>query len=115
MRQINFFIIFLVIMGLVLFALENTSPASIQVTSGWKIAAPLSVELIIAMGLGAVLAWVFSAWTNMLRMMEFYKKNQEIDNLQQEVTQLSVKIDERKQLASASAIDVEVEDKTKEG
>lgn len=112
MRQLNFLIIFLVILFLVIFSLENTLPATIQITPAWKITAPLAIELIVVMGLGAVIAWLFSSWASMQGMMQFYKKNQQIDTLQQQVTQLAVKIDERKQL-SASAIDVEVEDKTK--
>ena len=114
MRQINFVVSFIVALALVLFALENTSPASIQIIPQLKVAAPISVELILAMGLGAVLAWIFSVWSGLQKSIEMRNKNVQIQNLQETVQNLSVEIEERKRLVSASAIDVEIdEDKSK--
>lgn len=113
MKQVNFFIIFVLILALALFTLENTTPATINLFKGTKVEVPIAVELIVAMGIGAVLAWLFSAWASMQNMMEFHKKNAQIQNLQEQVSELTVEIDERKRLMSASAIDVEVEEKTK--
>ncbi|WP_019503008.1 lipopolysaccharide assembly LapA domain-containing protein [Pseudanabaena sp. PCC 6802] len=113
MKQVNFFVIFVLILALALFTLENTTPATINLFKGTKVEVPIAVELIIAMGIGAVLAWLFSAWASMQNMMEFHKKNAQIQNLQEQVSELTVEIDERKRLMSASAIDVEVEEKTK--
>jgi uncharacterized integral membrane protein len=112
-KQVNFFIIFVLILALALFTLENTTPATINLFKGTKVEVPIAVELIVAMGIGAVLAWLFSAWASMQNMMEFHKKNAQIQNLQEQVSELTVEIDERKRLMSASAIDVEVEEKTK--
>ncbi|WP_055075324.1 LapA family protein [Pseudanabaena sp. 'Roaring Creek'] len=114
MRQINFIIFFVFALALVLFSLENTSPASIQIIPELKVDAPISVELILAMGLGAVLAWIFSVWSGLQKSIEMRNKNVQIQNLQETVQNLSVEIEERKRLVSASAIDVEIdEDKSK--
>ncbi len=114
MRQLNFVVIFIVALALVLFALQNTSPASIQIIPQLKVEAPIAVELILAMGLGAVLAWIFSVWSALQKSIDMRNKNVQIQNLQETVQNLSVEIDERKRLMSASAIDVEIdEDKSK--
>ncbi|MBD2149099.1 LapA family protein [Pseudanabaena sp. FACHB-1277] len=114
MRQINFVIIFVFALALVLFSLQNNSPASIQLIPNLKVSAPISVELILAMGLGATLAWLFSIWSGLQRSLEMRNKNKQIQNLQETVQSLSVEIEERKRLVSASAIDVEIdEDKSK--
>jgi uncharacterized integral membrane protein len=113
-RQLNFVVIFIVVLALVLFALQNTSPASIQIIPQLKVEAPIAVELILAMGLGAVLAWIFSVWSALQKSIDMRNKNVQIQNLQETVQNLSVEIDERKRLMSASAIDVEIdEDKSK--
>lgn len=110
MRQLNFVVIFIVALALVLFALENTAPASIQIIPQLKVEAPIAVELILAMGLGAVLAWIFSVWSGLQKSIEMRNKNVQIQNLQETVQNLSVEIEERKRLVSASAIDVEIDE-----
>ncbi|MBD2188359.1 LapA family protein [Pseudanabaena mucicola] len=110
MRQLNFVVIFSVALALVLFALENTAPASIQIIPQLKVEAPIAVELILAMGLGAVLAWIFSVWSGLQKSIEMRNKNVQIQNLQETVQNLSVEIEERKRLVSASAIDVEIDE-----
>jgi uncharacterized integral membrane protein len=113
-RQLNFVVFFIVALALVLFALENTASAPIQIIPQLKVAAPISVELILAMGLGAVLAWFFSVWSGLQKSIVMRNKNVQIQNLQETVQNLSVEIEERKHLVSASAIDVEIdEDKSK--
>ena len=114
MRQLNFVVFFIVALALVLFSLQNTSPAPIQIIPQLKVDAPISVELILAMGLGAVLAWIFSVWSGLQKSIDMRNKNVQIQNLQETVQNLSVEIEERKRLVSASAIDVEIdEDKSK--
>jgi len=113
-RQLNFVVIFIVTLALVLFALENTASAPIQIIPQLKVAAPISVELILAMGLGAVIAWVFSVWSGLQKSIEMRNQNMQIQNLKETVENLTVEIEERKRLVSASAIDVEIdEDKSK--
>lgn len=114
MRQLNFIVIFIVALALVLFSLQNTSLVFIQIIPQLTVEAPLAVELILAMGLGAILAWIFGVWGALQKSIEMRNKNVQIQNLQETVQSLSVEIEERKRLVSASAIDVEIdEDKSK--
>ena len=114
MRQLNFIVIFAVVLALVLFSLENTAPAAIQIIPKLTVEAPIAVELILAMGLGAVLAWIFSVWSGLQKTIEMRNKNIQIQNLQETVQNMSNEIEERKRLVSASAIDVEIdEDRSK--
>lgn len=107
MRQINFVIIFVICLALVLFGIENTEPAIIRIVNGMQIQAPLSVELILAMGIGAVLAWVFSVWTQLQRMMESGKEIRQrdlrIQELQENVEQYKVELQEQQRLLPSSA------------
>ena len=64
MRQVNFSLIFVIGLAAILFGLENTQPVSIKFIEGIVLKAPLAVELFITLGLGALLAWVFSVWVN---------------------------------------------------
>ncbi len=114
MRQINFAAIFALILALVLFTLENTHSAIVQVLPNWKLEAPIAVELIVAMGLGAVLAWLFSIWSALQSAIELSNKNRQISKLQEKLSSISAELEERKRLVSASTIDVEVEEKTKD-
>ncbi len=108
MRQINFLIIFVMLLALVLFSLQNTEPAVIRVVEGVQVQAPLCVELILAMGAGAVLAWIFSVWTRMQRLIEARKDIQEIQNrdvriqeLQDDIERYKVEINEQRSLPPA--------------
>lgn len=114
MRQINFAAMFAFVLALVLFALENTQPAVIQILPNWKLEAPIAVELIVAMGSGAVLAWLFSIWSSLQAAIELSNKNRQISNLQEKLNSISAELEERKRLVAASAIDVEVEEKSKD-
>ncbi|NJK33966.1 MAG: LapA family protein [Oscillatoriales cyanobacterium SM2_2_1] len=113
MRQINFAAIFAIILALVLFALENTEFATIKIVPTVSVEAPLSVELIVAMGIGATLAWFFSVWSGIQGAIESGTKNRQIRNLEEKVSTLTVEVEERKRLLSASAIDVDVEERSK--
>jgi lipopolysaccharide assembly protein A len=117
MKQINFLILFLFTMALVLFALENTATATIQIIPGTVFDAPLCIELIVAMGIGAAIAWLFSVWTGTQNAIAAIGKNKQIQNLQKKVSQLSVQVEERNKVltgspSTASVIDVESEEKT---
>ena len=62
MQTINFSLIFALCLALVLFGIQNTDPATIHIIEGVDVSAPLSVEIILAAGVGATLAWVFGLW-----------------------------------------------------
>jgi len=109
MRQLNFLLIFAVCLALVLFSLQNTQPASIQIIEGVEVEAPLALELIIAMGLGSVLAWLFSVWAQLQRQVESWKavrqiraKEERIEELEQDMERYKAEIEEQ-QLPALSA------------
>ena len=109
MRQINFLLIFASCLALVLFGLQNTEPVSIQVIQGVSVQAPLCVELIIAMGIGAVLAWFFSIWTHLQYFLESRGKNRQIQqqddrikDLEQDVTRFQAELEAKQNLLPAS-------------
>lgn len=102
MRQINFLIIFAVCLALVLFSLENTEPVVIRIVDGVQVQAPLSIELILAMGLGASLAWIFSIWTRLQQQLASYKamrqirsKEERIQKLEQDVERYKAEVEEQ--------------------
>jgi uncharacterized membrane protein YciS (DUF1049 family) len=106
MRQINFLIIFVICLALVLFGIENTEPSVIHVVKDVQIEAPLSVELIIAMGIGAVLAWVFSVWSYLQRSLDVRKEVEvqelRIQELEQDVERYKTEIQEQRLLPAAN-------------
>jgi uncharacterized integral membrane protein len=106
MRQVNFVIIFVICLALVLFGIENTEPAVIKVVQGVQWEAPLSIELILAMGLGATMAWVFSVWTSVQRMMvtrqEIGAKDTRIEELEQDIERYKAEIQEQQLMLPAS-------------
>ena len=106
MRQVNFVVIFVISLALVLFGIENTDPAPIHIVSGIDIEAPLCVELIVAMGVGAVLAWVFSVWVQVQGYVSVGKQMEQreirIQELEQDVERYRVEIEEQKPMLPAS-------------
>jgi uncharacterized integral membrane protein len=96
MLQLNFVIIFVISLAFVLFGIENTEPAVIHIVRGVQIQAPLSIELILAMGIGAVLAWVFSVWTGLQDMLEARKTDEQIEQKEQLIHELEQNIEEYK-------------------
>ncbi|MBW4484123.1 MAG: LapA family protein [Tildeniella torsiva UHER 1998/13D] len=109
MRQINFVVIFVIALALVLFGIENTERVLIHVAPGMDIEAPLCVELIIAMGIGAVFAWVFSVWAQVQGYMSFGKQVQQrevrIQELEQDVQRYQVKLEEQSLMLPAAQVE----------
>lgn len=106
MRQLNFVMIFVIALALVLFSIENIEPVSIKVVHGATIEAPLCIELIVAMGIGAVLAWVFNVWVQVQRVMalrqEMETRDAQIESLQEDVERFKAELEEQRLLPSAS-------------
>ncbi len=111
MRQVNFVVIFVICLALVLFGIENTEPAVIHIVDGTNLQAPLSIELLLAMGLGAVLAWVFSVWTHLQNLLESGKELQRrdvrIQELEQDVERYKVELEEQQRLLPAAQSDTQ--------
>ncbi|MBD2089088.1 LapA family protein [Microcoleus sp. FACHB-1515] len=107
MRQINFLVIFVVCLALVLFGIENTEPAVIHVVQGVDVQAPLSIELLLASGIGAVLAWVFSVWTQIQRSIEsrtdLRQREVRIQELEQTVQRYKVELEEQRLLPASQS------------
>ena len=111
MRSLNFFFIFLICLALVLFSIENTEPTAIQVIKGVQIKAPLCVELIVATGLGAVLAWLFSLWSRMQRTLasrqeirQVREKQQRIQGLEQDIERYKVEVEAKQPLLESAEL-----------
>lgn len=92
MRQLNFVMIFVIALALVLFSIENTTPVTIKLVYGAAVQAPLCIILIVTAGIGALLAWVFSVWVKVQRMLttrdEIQERDEQIESLQVKVAEL---------------------------
>ncbi len=106
MRQINFVVIFVISLALVLFGIENTDPVIIHVVQGVDLEAPLCVELIVAMGIGAVLAWVFSVWVQVQGYLGIGKQMEQrelrIQELEQDVERYRVELEQQPMLPAST-------------
>lgn len=92
MRILNFVVIFASGLALVLFSIENTELTTIQIIPGYEVQAPLSIELILAMGIGATLAWLYNIWSRLAHQIvtfgqkrELRKKEKQIETLNQDL------------------------------
>jgi lipopolysaccharide assembly protein A len=109
MRLINFLMLFIICLALALFSLENTEAATIQLLPGVEVQAPLAIELILTMGIGSVLAWLYGAWNKLQHQIEFMRqrrqirnKEEEINALKQDVQRFQAEINKQRQLPPAS-------------
>ena len=90
MRQISFLLFFALCLGLALFSIENTQTAAINLVPGVQIEAPLSIELLLAAGIGSLLVWLFSLWNQLQQKMDSWdtqrklkEQNKKIEELEQ--------------------------------
>jgi uncharacterized membrane protein YciS (DUF1049 family) len=108
MRQLNFSLIFVICLALVLFGIENTELVGIKIIEGVELKAPLSVELILAMGIGAVLAWVFSVWVHVQsgleNQQELAEKEEQIEVLQADLERYKAEIEEQQRLLPSATM-----------
>jgi lipopolysaccharide assembly protein A len=117
MRSLNFLFIFLICLALVFFSIENTEPTTVQIIKGVRVQAPLCVELILATGLGAILAWLFSLWSRMQRTIasrqenrQIRQKEQRIKELEQDVERYKAEIEEKIPLLESAPASLETVD-----
>jgi uncharacterized integral membrane protein len=105
MRQVNFVVIFVICLALVLFGIENTEPVTIHIVRGVDLSAPLCVELMMALGIGAVLAWVFSVWVQVQGYFNINPQVQQrelrIQQLEEDVERYRVELEERPMLPAS--------------
>jgi len=111
MRQVNFVVVFIICLALVLFGIENTEPAVIHLVEGVEMEAPLSIELLLAVGIWASLAWIFSVWTQIQRTLESGKEVRQretrIQELEQDVQRYKVELEDQQRLLPAAQSDLE--------
>ncbi|MEB3279341.1 MAG: LapA family protein [Lyngbya sp.] len=88
MRPLNFVLIFIVCILLVLFSLQNTELATIQLIEGVEFEAPLAIELIAATGVGALLAWVFALLSQVQRIVSARQNMRQIRQQEQRIQEL---------------------------
>ncbi|MDY7004811.1 MAG: LapA family protein [Cyanobacteriota bacterium] len=81
-------LIFLICLALVIFSLQNNQLTTIKLVQGIEFQAPLSVELVIATGLGAILAWLFNLWSRMQRTITTFGENREIRSRNKRIKEL---------------------------
>lgn len=102
MRQLNFVLIFVICLALVLFGIENTELVGIKIIEGVELKAPLSIELILAMGIGAVLAWVFSVWVQVQSTLSTKEvvegQEEQIEELQADIERYKAELEEQQRL-----------------
>lgn len=89
MRILNFVVIFASGLALVLFSIENTELVTIQIIPGYRVQAPLAIELILAMGLGATLAWLYNIWSRLARQIATFGQKRELKKKEKELETLS--------------------------
>jgi len=110
-RQINFVVIFVICLALALFSLQNTDPATIRLIKGLEFQAPLAIELIVAMGIGAVLAWVFNVWAQVQKLLnlrtnrkQVQQQEVQIQSLEHDVERYKAVLEEQRLLPSAEPV-----------
>ena len=111
MRQINFVVIFVISLALVLFSLENTETATIHILGTTEITAPLAVELIVAMGIGAVFAWIFSVWASVQKLIALKAEQEQVEaqqvriqELEEDLTRYKTELEVQQKLLPSAAI-----------
>lgn len=77
MRQVNFTLIFGFGLAMVFFTLENTTATTVKVIPGVQYTMPLAALLLVVTGIGAVIAWLFAAWSGMLKQVDSMNSEQE--------------------------------------
>lgn len=88
MRQINFSLIFIFGLNTVFFTLENTAATTVHVLPGLQYTSPLAALLLLAAGVGATAAWLFAAWSGMLKSVERFSKASEFEAQQVRIQEL---------------------------
>jgi len=63
MRQLNYLFLFSTCLVIVLFALQNSTPVTVKLIQTIQFEMPLSVAMIVSMGVGALTVWTFSVWS----------------------------------------------------
>lgn len=100
LRPLNFLLIFAVCLAIALFSIENVQPVTIRLVPGLDFQAPLSITLILALGVGSTIAWLFGLWNRLQQQLAYRKvakevkeKNKRIEALEQELENYQGELD----------------------
>lgn len=115
MQALNLILIFALGLAIALFSLENTQLVSVNIIPGVTYQLPLSICIVITMGIGAVLAWLLMIWMKLQGwLIQFQKrralkaKDKQIKELIEDVEQLQVQLEQpTRYLTTAEAINDE--------
>jgi putative membrane protein len=109
MRQLNFILIFALCLAIALFSIENVQFVTIRVVPGLDIQAPLAIALILTLGVGAAIAWMFGLWHRLHQQLAYHKvakevkeKTQRIEVLEQEIKGVQAELEQQKLLPSTA-------------
>jgi gas vesicle protein len=85
-----------------------------------QVQAPICIELILAMGVGAILAWLFSIWTRLLRgiesgkqMRQMRSKEERIQELEQNIAQRQAELQEKQSMSLSATLQEQDAETTK--
>lgn len=100
LRPFNFLLIFTVCLAIALFSIENVQLVDIRLVPGVEFQAPLSITLILALGVGSAIAWLFGLWNRLQQQLAYRKvakevkeKNKRIEALEQEIESYQGELD----------------------
>lgn len=121
MRQLNLLLFFALCLGLALFSIENTQTVTVNLIPGQQFDAPLSIELLVAAGLGALLAWLFTILDSFQRQVESFttrrrlkKQSKKIEKLEQTIADLQTE-EEETVVAETKAVETKRKKQAKKG
>ncbi|MGD2184160.1 lipopolysaccharide assembly protein LapA domain-containing protein [Lusitaniella coriacea] len=102
MRPLNFLLIFTVCLAIALFSIENVQLSTIRIIPGVELQAPLAIELLLSLGVGAVIAWMFGLWNRLQQQLAYRKvskevqdKDKRIEALRQELESYQAQLEEQ--------------------
>ena len=113
MRQINLLLFFALCLGLALFSIENTQTVTVNLIPGQQFEAPLSIELLIAAGLGALLAWLFTVLEKFQRQVESWTTRRKLKKQSKKIEKLEQTIADLQAEPEDEDFDLELDSKTK--
>jgi uncharacterized membrane protein YciS (DUF1049 family) len=91
----DFVIIFVTCLALALFSLENTQDVALKILPQFEIQVHLAVALIVAMGIGATLAGLYTIWIKLKNHLEFTRQKRQIKAREKQIQELKQDMESR--------------------
>lgn len=105
MFPINLALIFIFCLALVIFSALNMESVTIHLVGGQTVSLPLAIELVVAMGIGAGLTWLFGLWSQFQRMLtrrDVRQRDKKIETLEQDIARYKADLMTQPSLPPAS-------------